>query len=245
MKFKLLIIFFFFISCSPHYTKLDNRKPFNATGFALIYNSEDFQNKIISTKLNNEILQISHQNLNLGTLIKLINPKTKDSIVLKNVKKITYPDFYKILITKSVADKLNIDKNLPLIEVIEIKKNKSFIAEKAKIFKEEKKISTKVPVTSVQISNISENNKKKKIKKFDNIFILVASFYTNEAANLLKARINEELPSYNIKKLVIRKKSAKEYEVLSGSYNSVNSLKNDYIKLKKFGFEEMDIFINE
>ena len=245
MKFKFLIIFFFLFSCSPHYTKLDNRKLFNATGFALIYNTEDFQNKIISTKLDNELLQISHQNLNLGTLIKLINPKTNDSIVLKNVRKITYPDFYKILITKSVAEKININKNLPLIEIIEIKKNKSFVAEKAKIFKEEKKISTKAPVTSVQISNISENIKKKKIKKFDNISILVASFYTNEAANLLKTRIIEELPGYNINKLKIRKKSTKEFEVLSGSYSSVNSLKNDYIKLKKFGFEEMDIFINE
>ena len=28
-------------------------------------------------------------------------------------------------------------------------------------------------------------------------------------------------------------------------YTSVNSLKNDYIKLINYGFEELDIFINE
>ena len=33
--------------------------------------------------------------------------------------------------------------------------------------------------------------------------------------------------------------------VILGPYNSVNLLKNDYIKLINFGFEELDIFIND
>ena len=41
------------------------------------------------------------------------------------------------------------------------------------------------------------------------------------------------------------KKTSKEFEVLSGPYKSINLLKNDYIVLKNFGFEELDIFINE
>ena len=195
--------------------------------------------------MNNDLLQISHKNLRTGSLIKLINPKTKESLVLKNIKRIKYPDFYKILITKPVAEKLNINNKLPLIEVLEIKRNKSFIAKKAKIFQEEKKIPSKAPVTSVQIANISK--KKNTIKKIDkeDIYILVASFYTNEAANLLKKRIVEEAPNYNNKQLRIKKKSSKEFEVLSGPYKSINLLKNDYIELKIFGFEELDIFINE
>ena len=73
----------------------------------------------------------------------------------------------------------------------------------------------------------------------------MASFYTNEAANLLKKRISIETPNYDIKKIIIKKKSSKEFEVLSGPYNSINLLKNDYINLKIFGFEELDIFVNE
>ena len=108
----------------------------------------------------------------------------------------------------------------------------------------EKKISSKAPVTSVKIANISK--KPSKIKNNSKkIYILVASFYTNEAANLLKQRIITETPHYNIKKLIIRKKSNKEFEVLSGPYKSINLLKNDYSNLKIFGFEELDIFINE
>lgn len=245
MKFSILILFFFTLSCSTHYTKLDNRKPYNSTGFAYIYNEYDYVNKKLKKKLNNELLQISHKDLKAGTLIKLINPKSKETLVLKNFKNIQYPDFYKIIITKPVAIKLNINEELPLIEVLEIKKNKSFIAEKAKIFQEEKKISSKAPVTSVKIANISK--KKANIEKINsnNIYIFIASFYTNEAANLLKQRIITEIPKYDVNKLKIKKKNSKEFEVLSGPYKSINLLKNDYIDIKIFGFEELDIFINE
>ena len=48
-----------------------------------------------------------------------------------------------------------------------------------------------------------------------------------------------------IKKLKIKKISSKETQVILGPYNSVNLLKNDYIKLQNLGFEELNIFINE
>jgi uncharacterized membrane-anchored protein len=245
MKFKLLIIFFFLFSCTPYYTKSDNIKPYSSTGFAYIYNLNDYDTKLINKKFNNDLLQISHKDLRNGTLIKLINPKTKENLVLKNINKTNYPDFYKILITKAVANKLKLNSELPLIEILEIKKNKSFIAEKAKIYQEEKKISANAPITSVKISNISKKkpNNNKIIKP--NIYILIASFYNNESAYLLKKRIVEDEPNYDNKKLIIQKKTSKEFEVLSGPYKSINLLKNDYIVLKNFGFEELDIFINE
>ena len=163
MKYKLLILIILFTSCSAHTTRLENRSPYISKGFAYIYNQYDYENKIIKGKLDNSKLQVSHSKLSHNTLIKIINPKTNESITIKNHKKINYPDFYKILITERVANKLNIERKLPFVEILEIKKNKSFVAQKAKIFKEEKKISSNAPVTSVQISNISKNKTKKKI----------------------------------------------------------------------------------
>ena len=245
MKYKIFIFIFFIFSCSPHYTKLDNWKSYNASGFAYIFKTEDYELKKIKKKLNNQYLQISHKNLKVGALIKLINPKNKESIVLKNLKRIDYPDFYKILITKPVADKLKIDKELPLIEILEIKKNKSFIAKKAKIFEEETKIPSKAPVTTVQISDIAKKKNVYGKKNIQSIYILVASFYTSEAASILKKRIIKEIPNYDVKKLRINKRSNKEFEVISGPYKSINLLKNDYIDIQNFGFEELDIFLNE
>ena len=195
--------------------------------------------------MNNKIAEAAHHTLKPGVTLKIINPKNNKSVVLKNSSKTNFSDFYKILITKSLADEIGLNYDFPLVEVIEIKKNKSFVAQKAKIFKEEKKISSNAPVTSVQISNISKNKTKKKNLKQDDFYILIGSFYSKETALFLKQRINKELPNYDVKKLNIRKKSNNEINLISGPYKTINFMKNDYILLKNFGFEDLDIITNE
>ena len=135
--------------------------------------------------------------------------------------------------------------DLPLLEIIEIKKNKSFVAKKAKIYNEEKKISSKAPVANVQISNISKNKQIKDINKSENIYLHIATFYSVKTAEFLKQRIIKDVKDLDHKKLKIKKINNKETQVILGPYNSVNLLKNAYINLKNYGFEELDIFINE
>ena len=177
--------------------------------------------------------------------MKIINPDTKDYIILKNSISQKYPDFYKVSISNSVADEINLDKKLPLIEILEIKKNKSFVAKKAKIFNEERKISTNAPVASVKISNISKNKSIKEKKTESKIYIQIASFYSKDSATYLKRRILSEIPDLDTKKLKIVRKSNKKINLYSGPYNSISLVKNDYSKLKNFGFEELNITINE
>ena len=172
-----------FTSCTTNYTKIDNRKPYNAKGFAYIFNEVDKEKNIIKGKMNNDLLEISHSQLKYGATIKLINPKTKDTIVLKNTKKIKYPEFYKIVISDAVANKLNIDRRVPLIEVLEIRKNKSFVAKKAKIFQEEKKIPANAPVLSVKIDNIS---KKKSLNKKERLNANINTVSGNVALGLVQ-----------------------------------------------------------
>ena len=245
MKFKSLIFFFIIISCTPQLSTINKKKPYAATGFVLVYNNFDYDQKTIKGRMNNDLMQISHQNLKLGTMLKITNPVNKKSVVLKNTKRIKIPEFYKLLITKSVSQKLNLNSELPILEIIEVKKNKSFIAEKAKIYKEEKNISSKAPIKSVTISNISKNKIKNSINKSSKIFILLGSFYSEDTANFLRERIIKETIGFDLKKLKLKKIKNKETQVIAGPYTSVNLLKNDYIKLKKFGFEELDVFINE
>ena len=233
------------ISCTQNFSKSELKKPFNSKGFAYIYNQEDFINKIIKKKLDESSLQIAHNKLAPGTLIKIINSKTNDSIILKNNKKFNYPEFYKILITQSVADKINLHKDLPLVEIIEIKKNKSFVAKKTKIFKEEEKIHNKAPVETVTINNISKHKKKKNNVFKDKFYIIIAEFYSKNSASLLKKRITQELTNFDSKKLYINSKKSNKITLISGPYNSINLMKNDYIQLTNFGFEELDISINE
>ena len=165
-------------------------------------------------------------------------------MILKINSRFKYPEFYKILITQPVADKLNLENDLPLVEILVIKKNKSFIAKKSKIFNEEKKIHSNAPVEIVKIDNLSKTAKIKKNKK-DKIFIIIAEFYSYESAKVLQKRITKVLPDFDTTKMKIKLKKANKFTLLSGPYTAVNLLKNDYIQLKKFGFEELDVSINE
>ena len=96
-----------------------------------------------------------------------------------------------------------------------------------------------------KISNISKNKVFKKKKEKIDLYILIASFYSEETARFLKQRISKEMPKYDIKKLKIIKKSNKQIDLISGPYNAINLIKNDYIILRDFGFEQLDIGINE
>ena len=245
MRFRYFIITLILFGCSSNFTQTKNKKPYNAQGFALIYDESEFKKKIISKRLDNNNIEVSHKDLKINTLIKITNPKTKDSITVNNLKKTNYPDFYKILISEEVAKKLNLDKNLPLVEILELRKNKSFVAKKAKIFNEEKKISNNAPVDSVQISNISGTNSKKKGIIKERMYILIAAFYSKDTAEFLKERITKEIPNYDTNKLMLKKSKNNEINVISGPYNTINLMKNDYIQLKNFGFEDLNIILND
>jgi rare lipoprotein A (peptidoglycan hydrolase) len=245
MRYKLIILLLFLTSCAQNYSRLDLKESFNSKGFAYIYNEKDFIDKVIKRKLDNNSLQIAHNKLRPGSLIKITNIKTNDSIILKNSKRFQYPEFYKIVITQPVADEINLKADLPLVEINEIKKNKSFVAKKTKIFKEEEKIHNNAPVETVIINNISKKQKVKNKALKDKFYIVIAELYSKNSASLLKKRITQELKNFDSKKLYINSRKSNKITLLSGPYSSINLMKNDYIKLKNFGFEELNISINE
>ena len=53
------------------------------------------------------------------------------------------------------------------------------------------------------------------------------------------------MSDFDTDKLKIKQISDKETHIISGPYTTINLLKNDYIKLKSFGFEDLDIYTNE
>ena len=79
----------------------------------------------------------------------------------------------------------------------------------------------------------------------DDFYIIIGEFYSKNSAIILKKRISKELVNFDRNKLLISSNNSKKSTLLSGPYNSINLMKNDYIQLKKFGFEELDVSINE
>ena len=69
------------------------------------------------------------------------------SIELKVSKKLNYPNFFKIILSEKVADKLGLDEDIPFVDIEQRVVNESFVAKKAVTFSEEQRVSNKAPVT--------------------------------------------------------------------------------------------------
>ena len=235
MKYKI-ILFLLLTSCINNTYSSKNSFTYSAKGFAFIENQH-------SNSLNDEFF-VSHNKLSSGTKIRITNPANKELIETTIKKKIKYDDFYKVLISKDIAERIKLNFNFPYVEIVEIKKNKSFVAKKAITQNVEKKIANKAPVVKININNLS---KKKTINRsIDKTYsILVAEFYTLESAELLKKRLVTILINSNYHLIYVNKKNVKSYELLMGPYNTINKLKNDYSILSDSDFEDLDIKIND
>jgi len=237
MKYKLIILLFLLTSCANYSSNFEKRPGYSASGFAYI------EKKTNSSLKNNNIF-ISHNKLKIGTKIRITNPVNKKFLEVIVKKKIIYDNFYKVLISKTIAKKLGLSLEFPFVEINEIKLNKSFVAKKAITDSAEKKIANKAPVDLININNISQQ-KTKIINKTKNYSILVAEFYNLSSAELLSEKLASILKDSNYQLVSITKRSEKKYEVSMGPYNTINKLKNDYIKLADSNFEDLDIKIND
>ena len=137
-----------------------------------------------------------HNLLKTNTPIKIINPENHKFIETKIYKTAKYPGIFNVVISKKISSLLELDDENPFIEIIEIKKNKTFIAKESDIFEEEINVADKAPVDGISISNLGEKKKKSKKNKKQlqfNYIIKIADFYYEKTAILMKKRIEDEL----------------------------------------------------
>jgi len=249
MKYKIFILLFFLNSCVANQSvsnlKLKKGDYYSSKGFALIYQEKNFEDKLVSKKLDNEKLQIAHTNFGRNKVLVLTNPNNNKSIELPVTKKAKYPGFFNLLITKKVSEKLELDEQFPLLEINVRTKNRSFVAKKTVMHSEEKNVHDKAPVTKIKIDNISKNkiNNKTKIQKKKKFYIIIGEFYSSKSALNLRDMLAEK---YIKKDLLKLKKLAKtRYELSAGPYFTINTLKNGYFALNKYGFDNLDIKQND
>ena len=244
MRYNYFLIFLLLCSCTSTSVNKYEKPVLNSKGFAYIYTLKDYENKLIKKKINSDELIIAHNKIKRGSLLKITNPNNGKNIILKNSFRLDYPDFYKVLITKTVSSQIGLNENFPYVEVEELKKNKSFIAKKAETHEEEKQLGVKAPVEKVKINNISKT-KIKMSSKQPKFVIILGNFYSHESAKLLIKRVKTESLSLRNKKISIDKKNKHNFEVFLGPYKTIKMIKNDYIALKQINFDEVDIKIHE
>ena len=246
MKFNLnyIYLFVFLFSCTQDMKIIKKHlkviePTYSSKGFALIYEDAIFENEIVNKKLNNDQDYVLHPFLKNNTLVNISNPLNSKSLTAKIRETIEYPSIYTVVITKKMAESLDLDINNPYVEVLTIKKNEKFIAKKASIFEEEKNVANKVPVTSININDLSVSTTKSEVKKKKPSYIIdIAEFYFIESAETVKNRFEKEANLTNIK---IKKISENKFKVYFGPYISFASMKETYFSLNELGFENLDI----
>ena len=107
------------------------------------------------------------------------------------------------------------------------------------------KVSNKAPVTSVKIENISKVTKNFTPYKNNKYYILIADFYSNDSALFLKKELLNQVKFTNKSLLKIKKANNTRYELLLGPYQNIKLIKQDFLSLKTYGFDDIDIIFND
>ena len=194
--FTLLLTFLTF-SCAEYKTvktsKQKEKVYYSSMGFALIYENDHYTNKIVDKKINNEKIEVIHNSLRKNTSVKITNPNNGKFFEAVINKKGNYPKFFNLVISQKAASILELDFDNPYVEILEVKKNKKFVAKESNTYDEEKNVAEKLPVDEIKMDDLSKSKKKlltqKKVKK-NNMFLLVISdFYFKESAQDLKKEL--------------------------------------------------------
>ena len=243
MNYKnLLLILFFLTSCTVQSTQY-SENIFSNRGFVLLYDDSLIEKKLLKKPLDGRSLEIVHNTLSKGTkvrIINLLNNKSTNAIVKTKNKNLF---FYNSIFSKRIFDELDISLKEPYVEISKIRENKTFIAKKSKTFDEEKKVANKAPVEKIIINDLNVTSKSKKltkIKKF-NYSIKIADFYFIKSAINMKNRILNESSISNVN---VKEISKNKFRVILGPYLDLKSLQNEYNKLHKFNFENIEIIKN-
>jgi len=172
-----------------------------------------------------------------GNSLKITNLANQKSINLQYIEKKPIPESRIIYISDAVVSSLAIEKDLPYVKIESIKKNPTFVANKAKIFKEERKIKKANKVSDVKIISLSGGKNIKKYKHKNLIYLEFGSFYYFKYAKDLKNSLKEFLSNQNID----IKGSPGNYLLIIGPIGNMNKYDLIYSKLKANNFEGYQI----
>ena len=203
-KYLKIILFFFIFACTS------SSRVYDQNGFASVSKTNEITSKLPS-----------------GTLVKIINLQNKKSLIAKTTRKNSKLISRVVSIPETYFDNLNLDKKLPFVRVVSIRENKKFIAKRAKIYEEEKRVKNKVKFNSVEIVNL--NKKEENSKK---IYLNYGPFYFQTYADGLYKILSLNLKNKNI---LYKDYKTKNYNISVGPVNNLKEYDNLHKSLGALG----------
>ncbi len=209
---KIFLLFFFISSCTA------NLKFYEKTGFADVS-----KNGKISSSLP------------VGSILKITNIENKNSKIIKTEEKIKTRPSRVISLPPFIFKELQLNNDMPLVNMQKVRQNNSFIAKKTKTFKEESRVVDKVTLENVKIMSLE-----KKLISKKKIYLKFGPFYYKIYANNLYKLLNIKIKSKN---LILKDYQTNNYVLSIGPIKNIEEYDEIYLKLSKIGLIGFNIII--
>ena len=222
MRSKIIILFFILIVSCQSFSTYEKNNTYEKIGFAESAKNEN----------------VIHQSIVPGSQIRITNLSNKKNIIVSIDKNSSYKKEREIIIPNKYFDLLELNPNLPIVKIETIRTNKTFKAETAKIFEEEKKVTQNIETKNVDIVDLSKNNSSKdnNLKK---IIIYYGDFTFKNSALDMVSLLKKEIKNINPTITQVNKK----FRVKAITVNDINEFDNFFNKIVNTKFENYNISV--
>jgi hypothetical protein len=222
MKNKLIVLFFILIASCQTFSSSENNNTYEKIGFAEFTKNDD----------------VIHRNIAPNSKIKITNLLNKKSLVVEVNKNSNFKKEREIIIPNKYMDLLELNYNLPIVKIETLRTNKTFKADTAKIFDEEKKITQNVEIKNVDIIDLSKNNSSKN-NNLNKLIIYYGDFTFKNSALDMVSLLKKEIKNLNPTVIQVNKK----FRVKVTTINDISEFDIFFNKIVNTKFENYNIII--
>ena len=222
MRNKIIVLFFILIASCQNYSSYEKNITYEKIGFVEFNKNED----------------VLHRNIEPNNQIKITNLLNKKSVIVSINKNSNYKKEREIILPNKYLDLLELNSNLPIVKVETIRTNKTFKAETAKIFEEEKKISQNIETKNVDIVDLSINKTSKDIS-LKRVVIYYGDFTFKNSAIDMVSLLKKEIKNVNPTIIQVNKK----FRVKAVTISDINEFDIFFNKIVNTKFEIYNISV--
>jgi hypothetical protein len=222
MRNKLIVLFFILIASCQTFSSSENNNTYEKIGFAEFTKNDD----------------VMHRNITPNSKVKITNLLNKKSLVVEVNKNSNFKKEREIIIPNKYMDLLELNYNLPIVKIETLRTNKTFKADTAKIFDEEKKITQNVEVKNVDIIDLSKNNSSKN-NNLNKLIIYYGDFTFKNTALDMVSLLKKEIKILNPTVIQVNKK----FRVKVATINDISEFDIFFNKIVNTKFDNYNIIV--
>ena len=222
MRNKLIVLFFILIASCQTFSSYENNNTYEKIGFAEFTKNDD----------------VMHRNITPNSKVKITNLLNKKSLVVEVNKNSNFKKEREIIIPNKYMDLLELNYNLPIVKIETLRTNKTFKADTAKIFDEEKKITQNVEIKNVDIIDLSKNNSSKN-NNLNKLIIYYGDFTFKNSALDMVSLLKKEIKNLNPTVIQVNKK----FRVKVTTINDISEFDIFFNKIVNTKFDNYNIII--